>query len=661
MSRKKEKKQQEKKLRTQLICIILALCFVMSLAIGFVSCMQLRNTAIEGMDTSVSVCSQGYSYAITNAIETYKANVETAAFDTRITDPDLSIPKKEEILASLSEKLGFVSIGVADESGDTYNGSNIIDRTYFLSAINGESYISSPVIRKTDSTIVLFIAAKIDNDTNYNGVAYAALSNDTFSNMIADAMIGEKGYAFLLDNTGTIIAHKDNSLVSEFFNYISAAQEDPQYEGLAALSEKMIAQGTGIENIDIGGENKTIAYQPIDGTDGWSLAIVADRNEMLADYYANLKILIALCVFVLILGVVVAVFISNGIAKPITALTKRIELLAQGDLKSPVPLTKSKAEIYRLTNALQRTIAVLNSIIGDIGNVLSNIASKNIAVNTSIEYIGDFNPLKESVGTIIVSLNGVMNEIKESANQVTMGADQVSSGSQDLASGSTEQAAAVEEVSATLDSLSSEIDKTATDAAEARRITHLASSSVVEGNNKVKDMISSMEHIYNTTKESRNIVKTIEDIAFQTNILALNASVEAARAGSAGKGFAVVAEEVKNLAAKSAEAAKNTADLINTAIEAAEHGDKIANSTAESLSEIVRNTDAAGSIIKNISIQAENQSTSVKQVSDAVKQIASVIQTNSANSEESAAASQELTSQAQLLNGLVSSFRLSAD
>jgi methyl-accepting chemotaxis protein len=654
----KLKKKPEKKLRTKLISIILALCFLMCLAIGCVSCLQLYNTAIDGMETSVSVCAQGYSYAISNAIETYKADVETAAYDSRITDSKYSTEKKEEILASLSEKLGFVSIGVADEKGDTYSGTNISDRAYFQSAIQGTSYISSPVVRKTDSSIVLFIAVKIDNGTNYNGIAYAALSNDTFSNKIADAMIGQKGYAFVLDNTGTIIAHKDASLVSEFFNYITAANDDPQYAGLAALSQKMIAQETGIEDIDIGGEGKSIAYQPIEGTDGWSLAIVADRDEMLADFYANLKLVIALCVLVLVIGVVVAILISNSIAKPVSRLTRRIELLSQGDLKSDVPPTKSKDEILRLTNALKRTIAALNLFIGDIGNVLSNIADKNIAVETSVDYIGDFEPLKDSMGKIMQSLNNVMYEIRESANQVSMGADQVSSGSQVVASGSTEQASAVEEVSATLNSLSEDLKHTAVNASEAKRITQDASSSVVEGNQKVKEMISSMEHIYNTTKESRNIVKTIEDIAFQTNILALNASVEAARAGSAGKGFAVVAEEVKTLATKSAEAAKNTAALINTAIEAAENGNGIANSTAESLLEIVRNTDSAGDIIKDISNQAESQADSVKQVTEAVKQIASVIQTNSANSEESAAASQELSSQAQILNDLVSGFIL---
>jgi methyl-accepting chemotaxis protein len=193
------------------MCIILVLCLGICAVIGGISSVALRNTALEAVNTSVTVCAQGYADAIANAIGTFKARVETAALDSRITHPDLEMTSKEAILRSLASKLGFVSIGVADASGATYNNADISDREYFQKAIAGKTYISSPVIRKTDSSIVLFVAAKIDNSTNYNGVVYAALSSDTFSSIIDEAKIGQKGYAFVLDKTGTIIAHKDKT------------------------------------------------------------------------------------------------------------------------------------------------------------------------------------------------------------------------------------------------------------------------------------------------------------------------------------------------------------------------------------------------------------------------------------------------------------------
>jgi methyl-accepting chemotaxis protein len=295
-----------KTMRTQLMLIILVLSFVICLLVGGLSCLQLYNTAIDGAETGTSVCAEGYSDAIKNAIETFMSDVETAAYDSRITDPQKTIEEKEAILASLASKLGFISIGVADAEANTYNGANISDREYFQSAIAGKTYISSPVIRKTDSSIVLFVAAKIDNDTDYNGVVYAALSNDTFSKIIANATIGDKGYAFVLDKTGTIIAHKDAALVSEFISFTQLAEEDAQYADIAALSQKMTALETGVENVTVSGENKLIAYQPIEGTDGWSMAIVADRAEMLTSFSTNLKVVIGLCVLVLIVGAVIS-------------------------------------------------------------------------------------------------------------------------------------------------------------------------------------------------------------------------------------------------------------------------------------------------------------------------------------------------------------------
>ena len=184
------------------------------------------------------------------------------------------------------------------------------------------------------------------------------------------------------------------------------------------------------------------------------------------------------------------------------------------------------------------------------------MANKNIAVTSDIEYAGDFKPLKDSLDEISAELNAVISQIRSSAQQVSSGAEQVASGAQALASGSTEQASAVEEVFASLNSISEETKQTAANAEDARYITEEASAFVEQGNQKMKEMIESMDNIYNASNEIKKIIKTLEDIAFQTNILALNASVEAARAGMAEKGFAVVASEVKNLATKSAEAAK---------------------------------------------------------------------------------------------------------
>ncbi|MCI9136832.1 MAG: methyl-accepting chemotaxis protein, partial [Lachnospiraceae bacterium] len=225
----------------------------------------------------------------------------------------------------------------------------------------------------------------------------------------------------------------------------------------------------------------------------------------------------------------------------------------------------------------------------------------------------------------------------------------------------TEQAAAVEELATTIAGISNQVKDTAENALEARKQSNAAGDEVEECNEQMRDMMNAMEEITRTSDEIGKIIKTIEDIAFQTNILALNAAVEASRAGIAGKGFAVVADEVRNLAGKSSEASKNTAELIESSIKAVARGTKIADSTAQSLIKVVEGVRMASDKVDQIADAAEEQASAVEQVTLGVDQISSVVQTNSATAEESAAASQELSEQADMLKQLVARFILRAE
>ncbi len=650
-----------KKIGTRLIVGNIALCLGISIVIGGISGAALYRNARDGMYTSVSICAQGYEDAIAHAIDVFMTKAESAAQSDAITDPEKSLNLKTAILGGLASQLGFLDIGVADQNGDTYNGANILDREYFQNAIKGNTYISSPLVRKTTGATVLFVAAKIVNNTGYNGIVYCGLDYNTFSQMIYDATIGKKGYAFLVDKTGTVIAHPDGTLVSNFVNFITLAESDPAYQELAAVVEKMKAKETGIVTIKHLGQRNTIAYRPVEGTDGWSLAIVADTKEMVADFYTNLYLLIGLCVIALIVGIVVAYFRAKSISDPIVKLTRRLEQLSKGDLQTAVPETRKKDEILTLTISLKSTIASLNSYIKDIDQVLSGIAEKNIAVKTEQEYLGDFAPIKSSLTLILDALNETMSEIKTSAEQVASGAGQISDNAQSLASGATEQASAVEELFSTFHEISDHIKKTSQNANEAAEIAKGSLEKVERGNLKMQEMIQAMERINEASNKIGVIIKTIEDIAFQTNILALNASVEAARAGNAGKGFAVVANEVKVLAAKSTDAVKDTTAMIQAAIEAAENGKEIALETAGYLSGIVQESKDSAALIEKISVAAEEQSESVTEVTKGVEQISNVIQMNSSTAEESAAASEELSGQAQIMKQLVSCFKLRAE
>ena len=228
-----------------------------------------------------------------------------------------------------------------------------------------------------------------------------------------------------------------------------------------------------------------------------------------------------------------------------------------------------------------------------------------------------------------------------------------------LAQGSTEQASAIEEITASIDEIAEKTKQNAEQANSAATLVVHAIEDVKRGNVQMQDTIAAMQDINRSSENISKIIKTIEDIAFQTNILALNAAVEAARAGEAGKGFAVVAEEVRSLAAKSAEAASETSALIEDSIEKVNSGSKIVDETAKAMEEITKVVQESEIIINGIAESSNYQATAVAQIEQAITQVSQVVQTNSATSEECAAASEELSNQASRMREMLSMYHLS--
>jgi len=227
-----------------------------------------------------------------------------------------------------------------------------------------------------------------------------------------------------------------------------------------------------------------------------------------------------------------------------------------------------------------------------------------------------------------------------------------------LSQGATEQASAIEELTASLEEVSSQTKLNAKNAGEANELAEIAKSNAEHGNRQMQEMLKAIEEINVASSNISKIIKVIDEIAFQTNILALNAAVEAARAGQHGKGFAVVAEEVRNLAARSANAAKETTDMIEGSINKTEGGTRIANETAKALNEIVGNISKVSDLVSNIAMASNEQASGVEQINQRIMQVSQVVQTNSATAEESAASSEELSGQASLLREMVGKYTL---
>lgn len=383
-------------------------------------------------------------------------------------------------------------------------------------------------------------------------------------------------------------------------------------------------------------------------------------RNMVVCTVAGFVVIIVCLVFAFTLTRKTSKRVLETILEPLHAIEDVAMELTEGNLHSTLEY-HSDDEIGKLAHSMRKSIRILGTYVDDIDRSMKLFSEGNFDVHPEVEWRGDFVGILNSFMAFQASMAGTIKGIQNVSNEVSGAAEQVASSSNDLADGATNQAAVVEELTATVTGVSEQVEKNSQSAKEISVKVDELGNAISESNGKMHEMVDSMHEISEASKEIDKIITTINEIASQTNLLALNASIEAARAGEAGKGFAVVANQVNVLADQSAQAAKESATLIETSVKAVEKGMVIAGQTAAQLEEVAENSKVITTEVTNIAETLETQTTEIKQINEEIEQINDVVQTNSATSEECAAASQEMSSEAESLREMIRKFKVAED
>ena len=649
------------------VIITIAAALVLLSVIGFaVSCTKVRNGVRGETEQSLSVYKEKIDGWLTEQADFCASqanavgNLVPAAGNRRFNDKfiDSAMTLNDALLDCYTAyKDKGLYMAVTDTS-TLPEGFDATSREWYKKAFDTNStIITAPYIDTATGAMIVTVASPIYENGNAMGAFGCDITLDYIIDLVSEMQLTENGVPVLIDGDGNIMLHGNDALSPRLENgeavITSVNDAGGDYGAVVSALSDGIYMG---KNKDFDGTEKYFLFTKLSSAD-WTIGYVCPKNDIDGSLSGLAVIYIILTLVLLAGGTAAVSAVVKAQLKPLKQINLAAEKIAAGDLSAQFDYS-SDDSVGALCNNFARCTDMTRHYISDISEKLDRLADGDFTVSVTEDYIGDFAPIKKSMTNIIASMRNILNNIEVASGQVNLGAANVAQTSTILAEGVFDQIENLKKLNSDMAVIIEKVKDSDKNAGEARQLAAGAMDKLRLSSDEMNKLLGAMSQISEMSAETAKIIKTIDDIAFQTNILALNASVEAARAGAAGKGFTVVADEVRNLAGKSAEAAKRTSKLINETAEAVASGAALADSTAKALSDAVEDTARVDENIGRISDSAKEQSEFMDSVFSGINAISQVVSSTSDNAQSGAASSEELSGQASMLSQLVSGFKL---
>ncbi len=638
--------------------VVIVIISVVTTIVLSVSAMSLTNvTLMETLTPFAKTASKSIESNLHIMADRIFMIGENQALSSEETTPE----EKQQVLDKAASGIEFVWLALYKQDGKLYTGeenspADISDQAFFK-MMQETKNLTIGDTSVGENGLEISVGMPITTDKNNTYYLVGSYKYDMLDDVISSIHIGYSGHAFVMNDSGQVMAYPDTDFIKNGTNVYSLYKDNSK---LLKVFDAMKSGTIGSASVSMDGEDTLIVYAPVRGVN-WYLAIMTPKSDFTGMVNTAVLINIGIIITLTLLAILFIVRFAGKISKALASVTGRIQKLAHGDLASPVEVVMTNDEAQTLSNSLKDTIEKVNGYISQLQYALEQLSDGNLDIAVSDQFEGDFVVMKDSINNISDFLNQLIKDLQQSAEALNQAAQGVSQSARFMNESSGHQSQSIDRIMEETGSISKDIVVVEEHARTARELMEQSMEKLSTGDVHMSSTLQAMENISRNADEITKITKFLEEIAFQTNLLALNASVEAAHAGEAGKGFAVVANEIRDLAEKSADSSKRTAEMLENSQKAVEEGSKYANLTALFLNELTDISKQTYEITEDLERLVGNEKSSLENASLDISQISQLAHQNLETSRTVASLSGDLAQQAHGLEKMAGRFRLRSD